>query len=314
MSQRIDLDHQAGGYPVDLAKFDDAVEDGLPIPVTGKIVVGQEVFADAFLPVEAQHRLDVVGRARTRLAALDVDNRAKRAMVRAAPAGVETAVRPRGPAHVSQRQKRTRLALEVHEIVGEIVLFGQPARGGVLDKLSEPSLGLAAEQADAHRSRQVKIHCVAIEHRQAARNMKPADRNRHALRAERPRQVQRPRILIGLHAHQRNHAAAGDLDPGEQLRDVHSRIGLVDRLDFDRNLRPEHGVLRARRYDAMESRQRIGRNQASPPADHITIIVIVRRFDEHYRKALQPHPLRSPEQRPAAAGRGEAGSLFAKAA
>src|SRR5437588_5593163 len=55
------LDHQAERNPVLLPEFDQAIEDRLPLLVAREIVVGNEEFVDALLPVEAHEMLDVVG-------------------------------------------------------------------------------------------------------------------------------------------------------------------------------------------------------------------------------------------------------------
>ena len=74
---------------LDLAQMDQAVEDRLPILVAGEIVVGDEEFRDALGPVGAHQRLDVIRRAIARLAALDVDDGAERALIRTAATGIE---------------------------------------------------------------------------------------------------------------------------------------------------------------------------------------------------------------------------------
>ena len=77
---------------VALAQLDDAIEDHLPVLVAGEIVVGDEEPVEAMRQVLAQQLLDVVRRAAARLAALHVDDGAERALVRAAAAGVEAGV------------------------------------------------------------------------------------------------------------------------------------------------------------------------------------------------------------------------------
>ena len=62
---------------VALAQLDQAVEDRLPVPVAGEIVVGDEEPEDARRAVWRAPALDVVGVAPARLAALHVDDRAE---------------------------------------------------------------------------------------------------------------------------------------------------------------------------------------------------------------------------------------------
>src|SRR2546427_6886219 len=89
VAKRVDLDHQAERNPALLPEFDQAIEDRLPLLVAREIVVGDEEFVYALLPVEPHEMLDVVGRAVARLAALHIDDRAERALVRTAAARVE---------------------------------------------------------------------------------------------------------------------------------------------------------------------------------------------------------------------------------
>ncbi len=64
----------------------------LPVAVAGEIVVGDEEVVDALREVLAHQRLDIVGRAAARLAALHVDDGAERALERAAAAGIEARI------------------------------------------------------------------------------------------------------------------------------------------------------------------------------------------------------------------------------
>src|SRR5262249_57952469 len=92
MAQRIDLKQQPDLKPVHLAQLDQAVEDRLPVLVAGEIVVGEEESLDAFGRIGANDGLDVVGRAIARLAALHIDDGAKAALERTAPASIEAGV------------------------------------------------------------------------------------------------------------------------------------------------------------------------------------------------------------------------------
>src|SRR5215467_13242796 len=86
VAKAVDLDHQAERNPALLPEFDQAIEDRLPLLVAREIVVGNEKFMDPLRPVETHEMLHVVGRAVARLAALYVDDRAERALVRTATA------------------------------------------------------------------------------------------------------------------------------------------------------------------------------------------------------------------------------------
>src|SRR6266571_4632018 len=100
VAKRVDLDHQAERNPVLLPEVDQAIEDRFPLLVAREIVVGDEEFVDALPPVEAHEMLHVVGRAVARLAALHVDDRAERALVRAAAARIETRAQTESTCHI----------------------------------------------------------------------------------------------------------------------------------------------------------------------------------------------------------------------
>ena len=107
----VHLDGEIELDPQFLAQGDDAIEDGFPIAVAGKIVVGDEVVTNAMGQVGAQQRLDVIRIAKARLAALDVDDGAETAQEGTAASGIE------GPGHGGvaprhfRRQVRQRLPL-----------------------------------------------------------------------------------------------------------------------------------------------------------------------------------------------------------
>src|SRR5882724_3119784 len=111
MAKRVDLDHEAKRNPALLPEFDQAIEDRLPLLVARKIVVGDEEFVDALPPVETHEMLHVVGRAVARLAALHVDDRAERTLVRAAAARIETRAQTESTFHIPLWQKRHRRVL-----------------------------------------------------------------------------------------------------------------------------------------------------------------------------------------------------------
>ena len=123
---------------------------------------------------------------------------------------------------------------------------------------------------------------MAVEHRQAARDVKAAHGDRHAGVAERPGDVEGARILVRLDADQRHQAeiavVARSVASSAGMFDA--RVGLVDRLDVDADVRSEHLALGAVGRDAVERGQRVRRDHRPPPADHIPVVVIMRRLDE----------------------------------
>src|SRR6266540_7276408 len=60
---------------------------------------------------------------------------------------------------------------------------------------------------------------------------------------------------------------------------------LVNRLDGDGNPRPEDLALCAIGRNAVDGCQRIRGNQRTPPADHVAIVVVVRRLDQNELEA-----------------------------
>ena len=150
MAQRVDLDDEIERQASPLARIcDQPVEDRLPVLVAGEIVVGDEEMVDALGEIGADDRLDVVGRAIARLAALHVDDRAERTLERAAAPGVETGHEPGGALDGRRRQHRHRRAFDARQIVHEIVERLAARRAQASGALVEPPLGFAREQRDA---------------------------------------------------------------------------------------------------------------------------------------------------------------------
>ena len=79
-------------------------------------------------------------------------------------------------------------------------------------------LRFASKQAAAHVERDLQIGLHLRQHGDAAGNVKAADHDRDAGLAERPRDVERARELVRLHADQPHHAEA--VVPFEQRDDV----------------------------------------------------------------------------------------------
>jgi hypothetical protein len=282
VAERIDLDHQAERNAVDFAQFDEPVEDRLPFSVAGEIIVGQEEAGNSFRPVFANDVLDVVGRARARFAALDIDDGAERALVRAAAAGIEARIGAGGALDILDWQKRARLSRHIDQIVGEVVVRLEAAAGRFLQQRFKPAFRLAGKNTHAKLAGAIEIDGRAVEHGDAAGDVKAADDDGNAGGAERPRDVERARILVGLHTDQPDHAESTSFaETAQQFRDIHAGIGFVDNVDVDIDVVAEHAALRAIERHAVERGQRIRRHKPAPPADDVAVIVIVRRFDEH---------------------------------
>ena len=165
--------------PLVVPELDQPVEDRLPVAVAGEIVVGDEIVVDALGVIGAHDRLDVVGGAIARLAALDVDDGAEAALERTAAAGVEAGVMADDPPHHFLRQHRDRGRLHAGHVM-EVVVDGLRLAGGdVADEVGHPSLALAREQGHAERLRLFQVRRQFGQHRYAAGDMESADHDRH---------------------------------------------------------------------------------------------------------------------------------------
>src|SRR5271168_2853171 len=92
MTKRVDLQDQPDLEVLTFTQFDQAVEDRFPVAVAGEVIVSNEKPRDALRGIGAYDRLDVVGGAVTRFAALDIDDRAEAALKRTAAASVEAGI------------------------------------------------------------------------------------------------------------------------------------------------------------------------------------------------------------------------------
>ncbi len=137
------------------------------------------------------------------------------------------------------RQKRRDLLLQPGQIVHEIVDRLQLSGERVGEHPVEPSLGLAGEQRDPHVARRGDVGRQFRQHRQAARHVKSADRDLHAGRAKLPRDIDRPRKLVRLHADQAHEPAIGRLDAPDDALDRDHRVALVIGVDLDRDIGTE---------------------------------------------------------------------------
>ena len=111
---------------------------------------------------------------------------------------------------------------------------------------------------------------------------KPPIATANAGRTERPRNIERARILVRLHADQRHQAeiavARGSARSSAGMFDA--GVGLVDDVDLDLDVGTEHAPLRAIRGNAVDRGERIRRDHRPPPADHVAVVVVVRRLDQ----------------------------------
>jgi hypothetical protein len=126
--------------------------------------------------------------------------------------------------------------------------------------------------------------------------MEPADSNRDSRFPKRSRDVKRARVLVRLNADQRDQAEARmTLEAGKERGQVDAGIGLIDSHDLDVDIGPKHLPFSAIGGYAINGGERVGRNYPAPPADHVSLVVIVRWFDQGELKAtpsghVEPSP------------------------
>ena len=287
----IDLDHDAERNLVHLAQLGQPVEDRFPFLVACEIVVGDEEARDVLRPVVANDPFDVVGGAEARLAALHVDDGAERALKRAAAAGIEARVGAGGALDELKRQERNGRPADPRQIVHVVVERLELALGRVAQNGVEPAFRLAGKQGNPHVAGKLKVDGRAVEHRQAAGHVEAAHRHRNVRRPDRPRDIERAGILVGLHADQAEQTEVSMLaEAADQLRDIHPGVGLVDDIDIDGNIGTQDLALRAVECEAVNRGERVGRDQRPPPADDIAVIVVMRGlYEDELKAAFRPN-------------------------
>ena len=188
---------------------------------------------------------------------------------------------PHRAANDVHREIRHRRALQVREVVHEVVQRLELAAIGGAQQLVEPPLGLAGEERDTEIHRLLQLGRELRQHRDAAANVKPADADWNARGAERPRNVDGPRKLVALHADQ------GDQPTSVRFADLPDdavgpdpRVGLVPGGDPDLDVFAQHPPLSAVERKAVHRRQGIGRNRRASPLDDVAVVVVVGGLDQ----------------------------------
>ncbi len=280
MAKRVHLQDETDLQPL-APQLREPVEDRLPVAVAGKVVVGDEEARDAVGGILAHDLLDVVRRAEARLASLDVDDRAERALERAAAAGVEGRVVAGDALHDVRRQDGRHGRHHVGQ-VGEIIIDGLRRAGrNVGDQRRHAALAFAGKEDDAETLRLLQAVRQFRQHRQTAGHMEAAQHDRDAGGAEAPRQVERPGELVGLHADEADEALAGGADALDSALHVDDGVALVIGFDVDIDVRSEDAVLAAFGDQAIDAGKAVRRDGRAHPLDDIAVVVIVRRLDQN---------------------------------
>ena len=281
VAERIDLKDELDRNALVLAEVDQPVEDRLPVAVAGEIVVGDEIVVDALGVIGAHDRLDVVGGAVARLAALDVDDGAEAALERTAAAGVEAGVMADDPPDHFLRQHGNRRRLHAGHVMQVIVEGLRLAGVDVAEKAGHPSLALAGEQGDAERLRLLEVRGQLRQHRYAAGDMEPADDDRNIELAERAREIERAGKLVRLDPDEPDESAAVGLDALRHRLDVDDLVALVIGFELDVDVGAERLFLGASGQKPVDAGEAVRRDGGEPPLDHVAVVVIVRRLDEN---------------------------------
>jgi hypothetical protein len=179
-------------------------------------------------------------------------------------------------------KERHRRAFDVPQIPHEIVEWHKTSGCGILQQQLKTTLGFTVEHRNVYVPASIEIDGVAIKHRQTAGPVESSDYNRDASGAERAGDIEGARILVRLDADERKQPkTAVTAKMLEQFGDVNARMGLVNCLDVDYDVRPENSALCAIGFDAVDGGQGIRRSNCVPPAYHVTIVVIMRWLHEN---------------------------------
>ena len=297
MAERVDLQDQLDAEFFAFAQFDQPVEDGFPVAVAGEIVVGDEKPGDALRRIGAHDRLDVVGGAVARYAALDVDDGAEAALKRAAAAGIEAGIFREHELDQVARQDRRDRARQFGHVVEVIVDRLGRAVGDIAQHVGHAALRLAGEEVDAEIQCLLHFRRDFRQHGEAAADVETAHDDRHAERPEFAAEIERARKLVGLHADQTDHAAAGvanALGDGAHIDEV---VALVAGFDLDLDIGTQRVRLRAILDQRIDAGETVRGNVRAPPLNDVTVRVVMRRLDQRDPESAWPHgkPIPQPD-------------------
>ncbi len=187
--------------------------------------------------------------------------------------------------HALGGYQRDRGALDRRQVIHIVIEWLELSRTSVAQHVIQPTFGFAGKQRDTHRARSVEIAIDAIKHAQHAGHVEAADADLKALIAQRTRNIERTRKLVGLHADQHHHAVARGTDHGGETAGADSRVGLVERMDLEFDVGAEHAAFGAILGDAIQRSQRIRRDRRAQPLDDVTVIIVVGRLHKQQAKS-----------------------------
>ncbi len=154
------------------------------------------------------------------------------------------------------------------------------AVGDVAQNVGHAAFGLAGEQMDAEIERFLQVGRQSRQHGDAAGHMKAAHDHGQPQRAEFSAEIERARILVGLHADQPDHAAARGTDAFGHGGHIDDGVALVAGLDLDIDVGAEHAVVGALPHQPIDAGERVRRQGRAQPLDDIAVPVVMRRLDQ----------------------------------
>jgi hypothetical protein len=208
------------------------------------------------------------------------DDGAERALERTAAAGIEARHALDCLPQMLGGKNRRRRRFESGQVFQVVVDRLQRAVRRVGEDFIHPPFQFAGEQADAHIDRNLQVGLQAGQHGEASGYMEPADHHRKAGRAKPPGDVERPRVLVRLHA-DKSHQSEIPMTPKlrQQALDSDARVNLVDNRNVDLGVGAKHVPARGVARQTVQDGKRIGRDEGARPLDDVSVIVVVGRLN-----------------------------------
>ena len=195
-------------------------------------------------------------------------------------------MRAGGAPDADRRQDRWGHALEVRQIVHEIVERLQAVVDGIAQNLLQATfLRFAREKEDAHLLRPAHIRIAFRQHGDGTGDVEPADAHHDAALAQGTGDVERARKLVGLHPHQHHQPDIGGPEERGDPGGVDARIGLIEAVDVEVDIFAQALLLGTCLGEPVEHRQGVGRDCRSVPLNDIAVVVVMRRLDQHEAEA-----------------------------
>ena len=231
--------------------------------------------------VGAHDRLDVVGRAVARLAALHVDDGAEAALERTAAAGVEARIMPGDPRHDLARQDRIDRRRHLRQVVEIIVDRLGIARRDVAQHVGHAAFGLAGEQMNAEIARFLQIGRQRRQHGDAAADVKAAhdhwqpERRGIAVRGRARADIGSTERRSSRPCRRRQRGCAWPRAATSTIV-LHSSQASISMFDVG----TENAVPRALFGQSIDASQAVRRQRRAQPLNDVAVMVVMRRLDQ----------------------------------